>query len=330
MSGSSAAKIQPRLRSSPTRNKLISMTKFALSVALILGSVPSVFAKPAPATVQSKVADTKKDVVLEINGWIYPKDTLPPACGEMLKGVKCAVDSFGKYHVESKKEGELIHNSAVFSAPEGPQVIEDSWEKNGRVQKARIENRALGKISELEVRDGKVFYKMTQADGTVKTSDDDYEENLVVPSTVMSYIRPFNDKLLAGEEVKLKVAVMDRRESFTFYMKKYKMEKGPHGEDILVLKMSPGSIIVRALVDPMYFYTNPKTGEMFAFEGRSALRRKEGDKYKELDVRAAYEYKINTFNPLNKTTAKNDAFTTENCSSGMVLGKEAKCEVKSQ
>lgn len=287
----------------------------------LLVAIPSLAAKPVP--------QAKKDVVLEITGRIYPKDTFPAACAGLLKGEKCPVESFGQYHVESKKEGELIHNSAVFSAPEGPQVIEDSWERNGRVQKARVENRALGKVSELEVKDGKVFYKVTMAeDGSVKTSEDDYEDNLVVSSTIMSYIRPYTDRLAAGEKVKLKVAVLDRRESYTFYIQKEKFEKNAKGEDILVLKMSPGSIFVSALVDPMYFYTNPKTGEMFAFEGRSALRRKEGNKYKELDVRAAYEYKVNAY---NKLTAKNDALPgAETCSTGMVLGKDAKCEVKSE
>jgi hypothetical protein len=318
------------------------MTHNALSLLALLTvlSIASsgALAKPAktlPVKPDLRKAEVMKqaqqDLLLEIDGRIYPKDSLPQQCEGLLKGVKCPVDSFGHYHVEARKEADLVHSLAVFSAPEGPQVIEESWEKDGRVIKARIENKALGKVSLLEVKDGKVHYTVTQKDGDVDTSTDDSEENLVVPSTVMSYIRPHFAEILRGEKVKLKVAVLDRRESFTFYMKKYKEEKAANGDDILVLEMAPGSIIVKALVSPMYFYLNAKSGELFAFEGRSALRRKEGDKYKELDVRAAYEYKVNAYN-LQKASAKNDALPIGNCSKGEMLvpGQAGKCEVKSE
>ncbi len=273
---------------------------------------------PAPISEQAN-----SDLILEINGNIYPRDQFPGTCKDLFKGAACTEPSFGHYHVEAKKEGDLVHSKAVFNDPEGPQVLEESWEKDGHVQRAVIENRALKRRSEIEVKDGKVHYKMTDLkDGSVKTSTDDLDSNLVVPSTVMSYIRPYHEALKAGEPVKLRVAVMDRQEAFSFNIKKVRTEKALNGDEIMVLEMSPGSIIVKALVDPMYFYIRVKTGEMFAFEGKSALRRKEGEKYKDLIVKAAYEYKVNQLKVAAGPQLKNG------CTEEMLKLGTSKCSVQ--
>jgi hypothetical protein len=310
------------------------------TLALVGGAVfflhSSIAATPQTALKDQAVAKTdsnanaKANVLLDIDGKIYPRDNFPETCKEMLHGVKCTEKAFGTYHVESKKEGDQIYSKATFSDPETVQVTEQSWEKDGHVVKAIVENSVLKKTSELEVKNGKVTYKTTdKTDGSVKTSEDDAEPNLVVPSTVMSYIRPFNSQLLDGKDVILKVAVMDRRESFTFKIKKYREEKAADGEEVMVLQMAPTSLIVKALVDPMYFYVKAKTGEMYAFEGKSALRRKDGDKYKELVVRSEYQYNVNQFRVADAsggvTAAKFPGSTT--CSEAAIKSGEAKCSV---
>ncbi len=265
-----------------------------------------------------------EDLLLEILGQIYPEDRLPGKCPDILKGAPCPEASYGTFHVRSRKEGDLTFSTTTFSGPEGPQVIEQSWENNGRIRRAIIENRALRTLSELEVKDGRAFYKVTNLDtGKVKTSSDEAEDNLVVPSTVMSYVRPHFQNLKSGKEVRLKVAVLDRRESFSFVMRKIRDETTSDGHEGMVLEMAPVSFIVKALVDPMYFYIKPKSGELYAFQGRSALRRKQGDSWKELNVRTAYEYKVNRF-----SQAKSEPDCLNSLASG--LNKNMKCEVKTQ
>lgn len=284
------------------------------------GALLAEASKPGVAKPAAPVATIAP--VLEIMGNIYPIDQLPEKCGGILKGQKCTETSFGKFHVLSQKEGELTASTTTFSGPEGIQVTEQSWEKDGHVRRAVIENQALKKKSELEVRDGKVFYRVTDlTDGSVKTSEDDAEENLVVPSTVMSYIKPSFEQLRNGQEIRLKVAVLDRRESYSFVMRKFKTGTTVDGSEMMVLEMAPVSFIIKALVDPMYFYIKPATGEMFAFEGRSALRRKQGDSYKEMKVQTAYDYRINR-DPRDRVAGQCE-------SAPAVPGKEMKCEVKS-
>ncbi len=264
-------------------------------------------------------------LLMEIHGRIYPKDTFPAECKDLLSGGPCAAQAFGKVRMVSQLRPDgLVHATNVFTAPEGDQVIEESWEKDGRVQRAVIENRVLQKKSELEIRDGKVHYKVTDLrDHSVKTSVDDAEENLVVPSTVMSYIRPHFAELERGHEFPLKVAVLDRRDSFSFVMRRVKSGKTVAGEDFVVLEMAPVSLIVKAVVDPMQFYLKPATGELFAFEGKSALKRKKGDSYEDLKVQTVYDYKVNSY---RKTVAvKKDCSEPE-----WSLKGAPKCEVKAQ
>ena len=299
-------------------NKVLRILMVGLTAGNMAWADPSVKGATLRAGVEPKL-------LLEIQGRIYPKDAFPAECKDLLAGGACPAPAFGKVRMVSRLSGEgLVHATNVFTAPEGDQVIEESWEKEGRVQRAVIENRVLQKKSELEVRDGKVHYKVTDLrDHSVKTSVDDAEENLVVPSTVMSYIRPHFDELEKGKEFPLKVAVLDRRDSFSFVMRKLKSGKTVSGEDFVVLEMAPVSLIVKAVVDPMRFYLKPATGELFAFEGKSALKRKKGDSYEDLKVQTVYDYKVNSY---RKTVAvKKDCSEPE-----WSLKGAPKCEVKAQ
>jgi hypothetical protein len=266
----------------------------------------------------SPAATPTSDEVLVMDGKIYPEDSLPAECKDLVKGQKCSIEPFGRFHNDSKKEGDLIHAKSFFSDADGPQVTEESWQKDGHVTKAIVTNKALGKISEVEVKDGKVNYKTTEiSDGKVKTSQDDAEDNLVVPSTVLAYVRPHFKEIMNGDDVKLKVAVLDRRESFTFNMKKIRLDKNLAGEDIMVMQFKPTSMIVQALVSPMYFYILLKTGQMYAFEGKSALRRKTGDQYKEMNVITEYSTSIDTYAAAHPYTPP--------CDTSQLLNK---CEMK--
>ncbi len=73
----------------------------------------------------------------------------------------------------------------------------------------------------------------------------------------------------------------------------------------------------------MYFYVRAKSGEMFAFEGESGLRKKVGDSYEKMQVRSAYEYRNFKSTPPSMAS-KRDCDPTS-----MFTGKSPmKCEVK--
>ena len=258
----------------------------------------------ATSTADAAIAkDIKKDLVLEFDGDIYPKKQFPENCGELLHGGKCDAKPLGTMHLESKKEGTVVYSKSTFSDAEMLQVTEESWEEDGHVLRVSIDNNVQKKVFELEVKDNKVFYKITdKVNGSVKTSVEDAEADLVVPSTILSYIGNKLGDLAAGKEVKVKVAAIDHQEAFTFTLKKYRMEKTLSGDPVMVLELKAKSFFVRSVVDPMFLYIG-KDGELVGFEGKSPLRQKDGDKYKELTVRVGYHYVTDLLKPNFQLTA---------------------------
>ena len=274
--------------------------------------------------VETLKTESTPDLILEVDGKIFPQDSFPDACKDLFHGAKCEAQSFGHCHIESKKDNDVIYSTSSFKGPDGEQQLEQSWEKDGKVQKCIIENKVLGQLMELNVKDGKTFYSYTDTKThKVKTSDEDSASNLVVPSTIISYIRPRFAQIMKGEKVQVRIAVMDHLESFTFNIKKIRDEKALDGDPVAVLEMVPASFIVKAVVSPMYFYIRTKTGEVFAFEGESAVRRKVADSWKKMQVFTQYDYKVNADHSKN---SKNECDPTE-----MLLGKKVpKCEINKE
>jgi hypothetical protein len=59
---------------------------------------------------------------------------------------------------------------------------------------------------------------------------------------------------------------------------------------VIVAKMKPTSMIIAALVKPLYFYFDKASGKMVEFRGRVLPKLKDGDKFKDLDAETVYSY----------------------------------------
>ncbi len=252
-------------------------------------------------------ADANPNKVFEMLGKIYIKKELQSSCETVNRGFACSQAHYGDFNVVSEKQADSIYSLATFADKDGIQVIEKSWVKDGKIQKGILENKQVGYTTVLEVRDGTTFYETEFTDGKKKSDHEKAEENLVLPSSLISYLKPKFPKIINGETVTIRMAVMDKRESFRFDVSKDRMEKGADGQDILVMKMKGASFIVSKVVDPMYFFIDLKSDKILGFEGRSALARKEGSKWKPLDVKVAYniifdETKSSTTKPNTDTS----------------------------
>jgi hypothetical protein len=295
----------------------------SFSMVMVLGLTFHFSAFAAVKKAEPLKVDAKSEVILALDGKIFPQDTFPSNCKDFLKGVKCNAESYGRAHIESRKEKDgMVYSTSIFTGPEGDQQIEQSWEKDGHVQKAIIENKILGKLMQVEVKNGRAYFQVIDQKNKnkIEKSDEVAEENLVVPSTIMNYIKPHSEKIAKGEKIQIKIAVLERLGSYTFNIKKVRDEKTIDGEAAQVLEMAPASIFVKAVVSPMYFHIKTKTGEMFAFEGESAVRRKVGGDWKKMQVFTSYDYKVNA----SLASGKTDCDPT-----AMLTGKSSmKCEAK--
>ena len=99
----------------------------------------------------------------------------------------------------------------------------------------------------------------------------------------------WND-LIQGKEVKCRYVAAARAETVGFKFTKH-TEATVRGTPAVVIKMSPSSFVIAALVEPLYF-TMEKGGEhrVLQYDGRTTPKLKDGNKWKDLDAVTVFDW----------------------------------------
>jgi len=179
-------------------------------------------------------------------------------------------------------DGHRIINR-VFSDPNGKVVAtEDILTKDGKTIKLTLSQKQLGEEGVLEVHDGKAFFTYTK-DGKTSNDDEKATDNLVVSGTVVPYLQKNWPTILKGDEVGVRYAALDRKETVGFKFFKVE-EKKMNGKDVIVVKMKPSSFIIAALVDPLFFTFTQDGSELLELVGRTLPKIQIDGKWKDLDA----------------------------------------------
>lgn len=231
-------------------------------------------------------------VVFEMSGKIYIKKDLPKDCDRVTIGYACSEKPFADFHVTVDLDGKLIHAKSIFKDADQIQVEEDSWREGVAVKKDISRSYLLNSTTTTEIKEGKVFYTTEFTNGKVTKDTESANDNLVVPTTLIAYLKPHYSEIDAGKKIQVKLISPERHTSYTFRFSKEPDQKDAAGNPLLVLKMKATSFFVATQVEPMFFYVNRKTNELEGFDGRSPLRRpkggKKGQELEELDAKIAY------------------------------------------
>ncbi|MDZ4082747.1 MAG: hypothetical protein U1E10_07415 [Bdellovibrionales bacterium] len=146
------------------------------------------------------------------------------------------------------------------------------------------DHRQLGTIGKIEVADGKAGFSFTK-DGKTKTASETIEPNYIVTSMVLGFVQSNWEKLMKGETAKVRLGVVDRRESVGF-----SFSKESATADKVVIKMKPTSMIISALVSPLRFTFQPDGKKLVELEGRAAVKVQKDGKFKDFDGFTVYTY----------------------------------------
>lgn len=187
------------------------------------------------------------------------------------------------------QEGERLTAQTQFTTPDGKQaVVEDLVAENGKALKYTQSQLQLGTIGSVEVKGDELHFTFTK-DGTTQTAIEKRTDNFVVGPSMLAYVRASWDRLMAGETIEFRIGVLDRRETVGFKFFKT-AEETVDGKEMVRMKMKPTSFIISALVDPLIFVMEKKTGRVHQVIGRMVAKRRVGDEWKDLDADAIYEY----------------------------------------
>ncbi|HRK07338.1 MAG TPA: hypothetical protein PLZ57_06180 [Pseudobdellovibrionaceae bacterium] len=175
---------------------------------------------------------------------------------------------------------ELVRETSTFQISEGREVL-----KKFRVEQLQLETDGFVELSE-----GKARFSFTKA-GKTQTAEESVGEDFVVSSTLVAHLRqPKNwERLLKGERVRVRFAVIDRRETVGFEFFKVK-EVEVQGRKAIAVKMKASSLIISAIVDPLHFYIDLENGLLLEMEGRSAVKVGEVGKWKDFDGYTVYTH----------------------------------------
>ncbi len=146
------------------------------------------------------------------------------------------------------------------------------------------DHRQLGAIGKIEVAEGKAAFTYTK-EGKVKTASESLEPNFIVTSMVVGFVQRHWEMLMKGETAKVRLGVVDRRESVGF-----SFSKESSTADKVVIKMKPTSMIISALVAPLRFSFQTDGGKLLELEGRAAVKVLKDGKFKDFDGYTVYSY----------------------------------------
>lgn len=182
-----------------------------------------------------------------------------------------------------KQNGTQKIAHITFTDPEAKVAAEeDSIVENGKLLRYEVHHKQLGEEGLMEVKDGKVIFSYTK-NGKTEKSEEDLEDNFVAGPTLVDYLAARKAILLKGDTVKIRFAVLDRKETVGFQFFKVGEEKF-EGKDAVVIKMKPSSFVIAALVDPLFFTFTKDDMRIRRIVGRTLPKQKIDGKWKDLDA----------------------------------------------
>lgn len=186
-------------------------------------------------------------------------------------------------------EGTQSAYKAIFKDLEGNVVVEQASVLRGaELVRDEIQQKQTGMKGLIELKDGRVYFTKT-VNGKDEAADEKLGKTLVSSANFQRFIATQMEALKKGDTIEMRYAVWSRKETVGFSVKKM-AEEGIGESQIIQLKMSPTSFIIRQLVDPVIFKFNNDGSRLLEMNGRVQPFRKEGEKFQDLDAEVLYKY----------------------------------------
>jgi hypothetical protein len=196
---------------------------------------------------------------------------------------------FTQAQTEQHTGDTLTSVRRVYATPQEQEAaVEEVTFEGGRVQAYRLEQKQTGDQGRMEVSGGRLLFTYTAA-GKTSTDSELAPPDLVVAPTVVPYLRARWDTLLQGQTIKVRLAVLERKETVGFQFTKIG-EPTVGGKPVLVVQMKPSSFIIAALVKSIRMTFDKESRRLIDYSGRTVPLRQVDGKWEPLDVEIEYRY----------------------------------------
>ena len=128
------------------------------------------------------------------------------------------------------------------------------------------------------------------ADGKSKTDSEAFVADTLVGDMIPQFIIAHWKELARGDAVSFRFIASSRLETVGFKLVK-ESDVDWRGKPAVRLRMEPSSVIIRQLVDPLFFIVE-KDGahRVLEYVGRITPKQRDGTKWKDLDARTIYDW----------------------------------------
>lgn len=227
----------------------------ALLVAAAFAATP-----PAPTEIRARVVDR------------------PEAASALLFNLKQTE--------ETTPEG--LRLVAVHLNPDGSVAMREEVlvDKAGVPVLYLYEQKQLGEHGKVEVKDGKVRFSYHRPGDEETKSEDDWTPNYVTGPTLFRYVDQNWDKLVAGKELPIRIAVPEREGVYSFKL----VPKVPKpGDEKVSIQLKGASMLVALAMDPVDLEFDAKTHRPLHAFGHAFPKRRKGDGWGDLVAETVFE-----------------------------------------
>ena len=185
----------------------------------------------------------------------------------------------------------VVREVTSYRDPAGQEVqhLEAVYrEENLGLASYRLRDMVVGREEDLVYKEGKVEVRFVAKAGADPDTDVvDWQDSFAFSAVVVPLIVRNWERLRGGGELTFDLLVPSRQDTVGF---RVRMDRAAEldGAPVTIMRMEPGSWIIRRLVDPMYFaIENAPSHRVLEFQGRSTIPTKSGA---DQELRMVYRY----------------------------------------
>jgi hypothetical protein len=197
------------------------------------------------------------------------------------------------------QSGPLVSVLREFTAPDGTVAARERIGYQGdqlvsfELEELQINARGTAHVrlpTQAQPKGQIAFQYIMGNESKTNASTETLVPDIIVGDMIGPFVAAHWEALMKGKAVKCRFIAASRAETVGFEFKRTS-EATQNGKPVVIIKMSPSSLIISALVDPLFFtFEKDREHRMLECSGRTSPKTKDGNKWKDLDALTVFDW----------------------------------------